>query len=133
GNRGIGLAIAKAFDAAGDTAVATYRSGDPPPGLAAVRRDITDTAQVEKAFAAAEAEHGNVEVLVANAGITKDRLLLRMAEEDFTDVLDTNLTGTCRVVKRAVRGMLRAKQGRIVLVSSVVGLLGSAGQTNYAA
>lgn len=133
GNRGIGLAIARAFAEASDTAVVTYRSGEPPEGLAGVRCDITDAEQVEQAFAEVEEKYGKVEVLVANAGIRKDQLLLRMSEDDFASVLDTNLTGTFRVTKRAVRGMLRARHGRIVLVSSVAGLLGSAGQTNYAA
>ncbi len=103
-------------------------------GVLAVRCDITDPPeQVEQAYKEIEEKHGNVEVLVANAGITKDQLLMRMSEEDFTSVLETNLTGTFRVVKRANRGMLRAKKGRVVLISSVVGLLGSAGQANYAA
>ena len=138
GNRGIGLAIARAFAAAGDQVAVTYRSGEPPEELAelgvlAVRCDITDTEQVEQAYKEIEEKHGTVEVLVANAGITRDQLLMRMSEEDFTAVLDTNLVGTYRVVKRANRGMLRAKKGRVVLISSVVGLLGSAGQANYAA
>ena len=133
GNRGIGLATAQAFAEAGDTVVVTYRSGDPPAGIEGVRCDITDPAQVDEAFTEVEDKHGKVEVLVANAGITRDQLLLRMTEEEFAAVLDTNLTGTFRVVKRAVRGMLRARAGRIVLLSSVVGLQGSAGQTNYAA
>lgn len=133
GNRGIGLAIARAFADAGDNVAITYRSGEPPAGLLAVRCDITDAEQVEQAYKEIEEKHGPVEVLVANAGITKDQLLMRMSEEDFTSVLDTNLTGTFRVVKRANRGMLRAKKGRVVLISSVVGLLGSAGQANYAA
>jgi 3-oxoacyl-[acyl-carrier protein] reductase len=133
GNRGIGLAIARAFAADGDKVAITYRSGEPPEGLLGVRCDITDGEQVEQAFKEIEAVHGPVEVLIANAGITRDTLLLRMSEEDFTSVLDTNLTGTFRVVKRASKGMLRARKGRIVLISSVVGLLGSAGQANYAA
>ncbi|MFI1167785.1 3-oxoacyl-[acyl-carrier-protein] reductase [Streptomyces sp. NPDC020801] len=133
GNRGIGLAIARAFADAGDKVAITYRSGEPPAGFLAVRCDITDPEQVEQAYKEIEAEHGPVEVLIANAGVTKDQLLMRMSEEDFTSVIDTNLTGTFRVVKRANRGMLRAKKGRVVLVSSVVGLLGSAGQANYAA
>jgi 3-oxoacyl-[acyl-carrier protein] reductase len=133
GNRGIGLAIARAFAADGDKVAITYRSGEPPAGLLGVRCDITDGEQVEQAFKEIEAAHGPVEVLIANAGITRDTLLLRMSEEDFTSVLDTNLTGTFRVVKRASKGMLRARKGRIVLISSVVGLLGSAGQANYAA
>ncbi|MFE9254405.1 3-oxoacyl-[acyl-carrier-protein] reductase [Streptomyces sp. NPDC006879] len=138
GNRGIGLAIARAFADAGDKVAYTYRSGEPPQELAqlgclGVRCDITDPEQVEQAYKEIEEKHGAVEVLVANAGITKDQLLMRMSEEDFASVLDTNLTGTFRVVKRANRGMLRAKKGRVVLISSVVGLLGSAGQANYAA
>ncbi|QGV81317.1 3-oxoacyl-[acyl-carrier-protein] reductase [Streptomyces ficellus] len=137
GNRGIGLAIARAFAAFGDKVAITYRSGDPAElaeeGFLAVRCDITDAEQVEQAYKEIEEKHGPVEVLVANAGVTKDQLLMRMSEEDFTSVLDTNLTGTFRVVKRANRGMLRAKKGRVVLISSVVGLLGSAGQANYAA
>ncbi|ORT57494.1 3-oxoacyl-[acyl-carrier-protein] reductase [Streptomyces sp. CB03238] len=137
GNRGIGLAIARAFADAGDKVAITYRSGDPAElaeeGFLAVRCDITDAEQVEQAYKEIEEKHGPVEVLVANAGVTKDQLLMRMSEEDFTSVLDTNLTGTFRVVKRANRGMLRAKKGRVVLISSVVGLLGSAGQANYAA
>lgn len=133
GNRGIGLAIARAFADAEDTAVVTHRSGEPPDGLAGVHCDVTDTDQVERAFAEVEERFGRVDVLVANAGITRDQLLLRMSDDEFTTVLDTNLTGAYRVTKRAVRGMLRARQGRIILVSSVVGLLGSPGQTNYAA
>jgi 3-oxoacyl-[acyl-carrier protein] reductase len=138
GNRGIGLAIARAFAEAGDKVAITYRSGEPPAelqdlGVLAVRCDITVAEQVEQAYKEIEAAHGNVEVLIANAGITKDQLLMRMSEEDFTSVLDTNLTGTFRVVKRANRGMLRARKGRVVLISSVVGLLGQAGQANYAA
>ncbi|MER5480978.1 3-oxoacyl-[acyl-carrier-protein] reductase [Streptomyces sp. NPDC002734] len=138
GNRGIGLAIARAFAQAGDKVAYTYRSGEPPAELAdlgclAVRCDITDSEQVEQAYKEVEERHGPVEVLVANAGVTKDRLLMRMSEEDFTSVIDTNLTGTFRVVKRANKGMLRARKGRVVLISSVVGLMGQAGQANYAA
>ncbi len=133
GNRGIGLAIARAFADAGDKVAITYRSGEPPAGFLAVKCDITDPEQVEQAYKEIEAEHGPVEVLIANAGITKDQLLMRMSEEDFTSVIDTNLTGTFRVVKRANRGMLRAKKGRVVLISSVVGLYGGPGQANYAA
>jgi 3-oxoacyl-[acyl-carrier protein] reductase len=133
GNRGIGLAIARAFAEAGDKVAVTYRSGEPPEGLLGVKCDITDADQVDLAFKQVEAEHGPVEVLVANAGVTKDVLLLRMTEEDFTSVLDTNLTGAFRVVKRASKLMLRARKGRIVLISSVVGLTGSPGQANYAA
>jgi 3-oxoacyl-[acyl-carrier protein] reductase len=133
GNRGIGLAIARAFAEAGDKVAVTYRSGEPPEGLFGVRCDITDNEQVERAFKEVEAEHGPVEVLVANAGVTRDTLLLRMSEEDFTSVLDTNLTGSFRVVKRATKAMMRARKGRVVLISSVVGLTGSPGQANYAA
>lgn len=133
GNRGIGLAIARAFVDAGDKVAVTYRSGEPPEGFLAVRCDITDPEQVEGAYKEIEEKQGPVEVLVANAGVTRDQLLLRMSEEDFGSVLETNLTGTFRVTKRAAKRMLRARSGRIVLISSVVGLLGSAGQSNYAA
>jgi 3-oxoacyl-[acyl-carrier protein] reductase len=133
GNRGIGLAIARALAEGGDRVTVTHRSGPPPEGLAAVQCDITDTASVDAAFARVEEEQGPVEVLVANAGITKDQLLALMSEDDFASVLDTNLTGAFRVAKRAVRGMMRKRTGRIILISSVVGLLGSGGQANYAA
>ncbi|MCX2971299.1 3-oxoacyl-[acyl-carrier-protein] reductase [Streptomyces sp. TRM70308] len=133
GNRGIGLAIARALADAGDQVAITYRSGEPPAGFLAVKCDITDPEQVEQAYKEIEEKQGPVQVLVANAGVTRDQLLLRMSEEDFATVLETNLTGTFRVVKRATRGMLRARSGRVVLISSVVGLLGSAGQANYAA
>jgi 3-oxoacyl-[acyl-carrier protein] reductase len=133
GNRGIGLAIARRFAADGDNVTVTSRSGDPVEGLTVARCDVRDAAQVDAAFAAAEAAHGPVEVLVANAGITKDQLLALMSEDDFTAVLDTNLTGAYRVAKRAVRPMIKMRRGRIILISSVVGLLGSGGQANYAA
>jgi 3-oxoacyl-[acyl-carrier protein] reductase len=133
GNRGIGLAIARAFEANGDKVAITYRSGEAPEGLFGVKADVTDAASVDAAFTEVEAAHGPVEVLVANAGITRDTLLLRMSEEDFTDVVDTNLTGAFRVVKRASKGMIRLRKGRVVLISSVVGLYGSPGQINYAA
>jgi 3-oxoacyl-[acyl-carrier protein] reductase len=138
GNRGIGLAVARALAEAGDKVAITCRSGQPPEvleklGCLAVKCDITEPEQVEQAYKEIEEQQGAVEVLVANAGVTRDQLLLRMSEEDFSSVLETNLTGTFRVVKRATRGMLRARKGRIVLISSVVGLLGSAGQANYAA
>lgn len=133
GNRGIGRAIAEAFLAQGDKVAVTTRNGGAPEGALDVRCDITDPAAVDAAFAEVEAAHGPVEVLVANAGITSDTLLLRMSEEDWGSVIDTNLTGSYRLTKRAAKGMLRLKRGRIILVSSVVGLLGSAGQVNYAA
>lgn len=133
GNRGIGLAIAQAFAAQGDRVAVTSRSGEGPEGVLTVQADVTDSASVDAAFAEVEAAHGPVEVLVANAGITHDQLLLRMSEEDFVSVVDTNLTGAFRVVQRATKGMMRLKRGRIVFVSSVVGLLGSPGQVNYAA
>jgi 3-oxoacyl-[acyl-carrier protein] reductase len=133
GNRGIGLAIARRLAAGGDNVVVTSRSGDPVDGLAVAACDIRDTAQVDAAFKVAEEANGPVEVLVANAGITKDQLLALMSEDDFGDVVNTNLTGAYRLAKRAVRGMIRLRRGRIILISSVVGLLGSAGQANYAA
>ncbi|MBA2419431.1 MAG: beta-ketoacyl-ACP reductase [Nocardioidaceae bacterium] len=133
GNRGIGRAIAQAFVDVGDDVAITYRSGEPPPGLLGVRCDVTDPESIDAAFAEVEDRHGPVEVLVANAGITKDTLLLRMSDEDFTDVIATNLTGSFRVAKRAAKGMLRLRRGRVIFISSVVGLLGSAGQVNYAA
>jgi len=133
GNRGIGFAIAAEFVARGHRVAVTARSGEGPAGSLTVRADVTDAASVDAAFTEVEAALGPVEVLIANAGVTKDTLLLRMSEEDFTSVIDTNLSGAFRVVKRASKGMLKARFGRIVLVSSVVGLLGSAGQVNYAA
>ena len=133
GSKGIGLACAKAFAALGDKVAITYNSSPPPPEFFGVKCDVTDTAQVDAAFAAVEEHFGTVEVLVSNAGITKDTLLLRMKEADFTEVIDANLTAAFRVVKRATPGMLKARSGRIILMSSVVGLLGSAGQANYAA
>jgi NAD(P)-dependent dehydrogenase (short-subunit alcohol dehydrogenase family) len=133
GNRGIGLAIARELAAAGDAVAVTYRSGEPPEGLFGVRCDVTSTDDVEAAFSKVEAEQGPVEVLVSNAGITKDTLLAMMKEETFTEVVDANLTGAFRVAKRAIRPMMRLKRGRIILISSVVGLSGQAGQANYAA
>ena len=133
GNRGIGRAIAEAFVAAGDKVAVTSRSGGAPEGCLDLTCDITDAGQVDAAFAEAEAAHGPVEILVANAGITADTLLLRMSEDDWSSVLETNLTGSFRLAKRAAKGMLRLRRGRLVFISSVVGLLGSAGQANYAA
>jgi 3-oxoacyl-[acyl-carrier protein] reductase len=134
GSRGIGLACAERFRSLGDHVAVTYNSTPPPDGFFGVKCDVTDTIQVDAAFAAVEAEFGAaVEVLVSNAGVTRDTLLLRMSEDDFATVLDANLTASFRVTKRAARGMLKARKGRIVLMSSVVGLLGAAGQANYAA
>src|SRR5579864_9077414 len=133
GNRGIGLAIARRLAADGDAVTVASRSGEVVDGLTVARCDVRDSASVDEAFAQAEAAHGPVEVLVANAGITRDQLLALMSEDDFTAVLDTNLTGAFRVAKRAVRPMIRLRKGRIIFISSVVGLLGSAGQVNYAA
>jgi 3-oxoacyl-[acyl-carrier protein] reductase len=133
GNRGIGRAIAEEFVAQGHRVAVTARSGEGPTGSLTVIADVTDAASLDRAFTEVEAALGPVEVLVANAGITRDTLLLRMSDEDFTDVIDTNLTGAFRVVKRASKGMMKARFGRVILVSSVVGLLGSAGQINYSA
>ena len=133
GNRGIGLAIATAFAEQGDKVAVTHRGSGAPDGLLGVRCDVTDVDQVDAAFTEVEKAHGPVEVLVANAGITDDTLLMRMSEDQFTRVIDANLTGAYRVTKRATRNMLRARFGRIVYISSVVGLMGSPGQVNYAA
>ncbi|KQO82915.1 3-oxoacyl-ACP reductase [Frigoribacterium sp. Leaf263] len=133
GNRGIGYTIAEEFVAAGHRVAVTARSGSGPEGSLTVIADVTDPASVDTAFTTVEAALGPVEVVVANAGITKDVLLMRMTEEDFSSVVDTNLGGAFRVVKRASKNMIRARFGRILLVSSVVGLYGGAGQTNYAA
>ncbi|HSY16324.1 MAG TPA: 3-oxoacyl-ACP reductase FabG [Jatrophihabitantaceae bacterium] len=133
GNRGIGLAVARAFAANGDRVAITHRGADVPDGLFGVRCDVTDSEAVDAAFTAVEAEQGPVEVLVSNAGITDDTLLLRMSEESFTRVLDANLTGAYRVSKRAASGMLRARRGRLIYISSVVALVGAPGQANYAA
>jgi 3-oxoacyl-[acyl-carrier protein] reductase len=133
GNRGIGLAIAQRLAAAGDKVTITSRSGADVDGLTVTRCDVRDAQSVDQAFAAAEAAHGPVEVLVANAGITRDQLLALMSEDDFGAVVDTNLAGAYRVARRAVRGMIRMRRGRIIFISSVVGLLGSGGQANYAA
>ena len=133
GNRGIGLACARRFAEAGDKVAVTYHSSPPPDDLFAVRCDVGDAAQVDAAFSAVEAQYGPVEVLVSNAGANRDTLLLRMSEEAFTSVVDANLTGAYRVAKRAVGPMLKARAGRLIFMSSVVGLTGSAGQANYAA
>ncbi|MBS2964983.1 3-oxoacyl-[acyl-carrier-protein] reductase [Actinocrinis puniceicyclus] len=140
GNRGIGLAIARAFAEQGDKVAVTYRSGEPPAvpvkgegSFLAVRCDITVPEDVERAFQEVAQAHGPVEVLVANAGITRDTLVLRMSDEDFDAVVDTNLKGSFRVARLAAKGMLRMRRGRIIFISSVVGLSGSAGQVNYAA
>lgn len=134
GSRGIGLACARRFAALGDRVAVTFNASPPPDGLFGVKCDVTSNEQVDAAFADVE-EHfgGTVEVLVSNAGVNRDGLLLRMSEDDFATVIDANLTATYRVSKRAARGMLKARSGRIILLSSVVGLLGSAGQANYAA
>ena len=132
-NRGIGRAIAEQFVAAGDRVATIYRSGDLPDGVFGAVGDVRDTDAIDRAFKEIEAHQGPVEVLVANAGVTRDQLLLRMSDEDFEQVLDVNLTGSFRVVRRAIKGMVRAKKGRIVFISSVVGLYGSPGQVNYAA
>jgi 3-oxoacyl-[acyl-carrier protein] reductase len=133
GNRGIGLAIARAFAAQGDKVAVTHRGSGAPEGLFGVRCDVTDVAQIDAAFSEVEDANGPVEVLVSNAGITDDTLLMRMSEEQFTRVIDANLTGAYRVAKRATRGMLRARWGRMIFISSVTGLMGSPGQVNYAA
>ena len=138
GNRGIGLAIASAFVAEGDRVAITARSGELPAELAGtdvlvVRADVTDSASIDAAFDRIEAELGPVQIVVANAGITRDGLILRMSDEDIDVVLDTNLVGALRVARRAAKGMVRLRRGRLIFVSSVVGLLGSAGQANYAA
>ena len=133
GNRGIGLAIARAFQAAGDRVVITHRSGAAPTGLDGVIMDVTDQASVNEAFAKIEAEYGAVDVLVANAGITKDGLALRMSEEDFESVLETNVMGSFRVTQKALGAMMKRRSGRVIFIGSVVGMLGSAGQVNYSA
>ena len=133
GARGIGLACAQRFASLGDKVAVTYHSSPPPEGFLAVKCDVTSQGDVDEAFARVEGELGPVEVLVSNAGVTKDGLLLRMSEADFASVIDTNLTAAYRVAKRASGPMLKARAGRLIFVSSVVGLLGSAGQANYSA
>jgi len=132
GNRGIGLAIARRFAADGDSVTVTSRSGDPVDGLPVVRCDVRDAASVDAAFGVVEADQGPVDVLVANAGVARDQLLALMSEDEFADVVDTNLAGAYRVARRAVRGMMRMRRGRLIFISSVVGMSGSAGQANYA-
>jgi 3-oxoacyl-[acyl-carrier protein] reductase len=132
-NRGIGRAIAERFVANGDKVATIVRSGGAPDGVLALTGDVTDTASVDAAFAEIEAQHGPVEVLVANAGVTRDGLLMRMSDDDFQQVLDVNLTGVFRCVRRASKGMIRLRRGRIVMIGSVVGLYGNAGQVNYTA
>jgi NAD(P)-dependent dehydrogenase (short-subunit alcohol dehydrogenase family) len=133
GNRGIGLAVARELAEAGHTVVVTHRSGEVPEGLHGVQCDVTDSAAVDAAFSQVESEHGPVEVVVANAGVTQDGLLMRMPEDAFTSVLDANLTGAWRVTQRATRGMMKGRFGRLIYISSVVGLMGAPGQANYAA
>jgi 3-oxoacyl-[acyl-carrier protein] reductase len=134
GNRGIGLSIARDLAEAGHQVVVTHRSGEPPEGLQGVRCEVTDSASVDQAFTQAEELLGGpVDVLVANAGITRDQLLMRMSDEEFDSVVDTNLAGAFRCARRASKGMIRLRRGRIIFISSVVGLYGSPGQTNYAA
>jgi NAD(P)-dependent dehydrogenase (short-subunit alcohol dehydrogenase family) len=133
GNRGIGLAIAQAFAAQGDRVAITHRGSGAPDGLLGVQCDVTDAASVDAAFTEAEKAQGPIEILVSNAGITDDTLLLRMSEDSFSAVIDANLTGAYRVAKRASSGMLRMRRGRMIFISSVVGFMGSPGQVNYAA
>ena len=133
GNRGIGLAIAQSLSKAGHRVVITYRSGDAPSEFLAVKMDVTSSESVETAFAEIEEKWGTPEVIVANAGITKDGLVLRMSDEDFEDVVSANLTGAFRVARRATKGLLKLKRGRLIFIGSVVGGVGAAGQVNYAA
>ena len=133
GNRGIGFAIAAAFLANGDQVAVTARSGSGPSGSLTLQADVTDSAELEKAISEAEAKHGPIEILIANAGVTKDSLLLRMTDADFDFALDANLKGAFYAARRSAKSMLKLKRGRIIFIGSVVGLLGSAGQANYAA
>jgi 3-oxoacyl-[acyl-carrier protein] reductase len=133
GNRGIGLAIARKFQAAGDTVIVTSRSGEAIAGLNVVKCDVADTSSVDNAFDEIEAKFGPVEVAVANAGITRDGLIMRMSDQDIDEVINTNLFGAIRVARRAAKTMMKARKGRLIFISSVVGLMGSAGQVNYAA
>ena len=133
GNRGIGLAIAGALQTSGFDVVITYRSGDAPAGFKSVKMDVTSEASIDAAFTSIEEQWGIPEIIVANAGITKDTLVLRMSDEDFTSVIETNLTGAFRVAKRATKGLLKLKSGRLIFIGSVVGGVGAAGQVNYSA
>lgn len=133
GNRGIGLEIARSLQAAGHRTVITYRSGTPPQGFGAVQMDVRSTKSIDEAFDQIEKDFGIPEIIVCNAGITRDGLVLRMNEEEFTDVIDANLTGAFRVSKRAVKGLLKLKRGRLIFIGSVVGSVGAAGQVNYSA
>jgi len=133
GNRGIGLAIARAFSDSRDTVVISYRSGEVPEGLHGVRMDVTDQVSVDAAFAEIESTFGPVDVLVANSGITRDGLVMRMSEKDFVDVIDTNLTGAFRCAQKVISPMMKKRSGRVIFIGSVVGFMGSAGQANYAA
>lgn len=131
GNRGIGRSIAEEFIALGYRVAVTVRTGEGPEGSLSVKADVTDSASIDAAIAEVEEKLGPIEILVANAGITRDTLLMRMSDEEFEDVINTNLTGVFRVLKRATKGMIKARFGRVILIGSVVGLLGSAGQVNY--
>ena len=133
GNRGIGLAIAQSLQSQGHRVVITYRTGTPPEGFNAVQMDVTDGQSVDAAFTTIENEIGQPEIIVANAGITKDTLVMRMSDEDFESVIDANLTGAFRVAKRATKGLLKLKRGRLIFVGSVVGSVGAPGQVNYSA
>jgi len=133
GNRGIGLSIARAFAADGDLVVVSYRSGEAPEGLVGVQMDVTSQESVKEAFTQIEEKYGSIDVLVANAGITRDGLTIRMSDEDFTAVVETNLTGAFRSAQRAISPMMKKRSGRVIFIGSVVGMLGSAGQVNYAA
>jgi 3-oxoacyl-[acyl-carrier protein] reductase len=133
GNRGIGRAIADELQAAGALVIATYRTGEPPEGLKSVQMDVTSSQSVDSAFAEIEEKYGTPEIIVANAGITRDALVMRMSVEDFSDVVDANLVGAFRVARRATRGLLKLKKGRLIFIGSVVGSIGSAGQVNYSA
>lgn len=133
GNRGIGLAIARELKASGIQVIVTYRSGNPPEGFAGVVMDVTSSESVDSAFAEIEANYGTPEIIIANAGITRDSLVMRMSDQDFIDVVDANLTGAFRVARRATRGLLKLRRGRLIFLGSVVGSVGTAGQVNYAA